>query len=188
MTRHSGDSASECEPSLDGADVSGQLDLRLEEVHRRRTDERGDEHVDGLVVQVLRGVHLLEIAVLEHRDAVPHRHRLDLVVGDVHGGDGELALQRGDLGAHLHAQLRVEVREGLVHQERRGLAHDRTAHRDPLTLATGQLAGLAVEVALQLEVRGGLADASVDLVLRAPSPASTAKPMLSYTVMCGYSA
>jgi hypothetical protein len=121
--------------------------------------------LSGLVVEVLRGVDLLQVAVLEHGDPVAHRHRFDLVVGDVHGGDGELTLQRGDLGAHLHAQLRVEVRQRLVHEERGRLAHDRPAHRHALTLAAGELARLAVEVLLELEDRCRLADARVDLVL-----------------------
>src|SRR5207245_1978828 len=74
------------------------------------------------------------------RDAVAHRHRLDLVVGDVHRGDRELPLDAGDLGTHLHAQLRVEVRERLVHEEDLRLAHDRAPHRDALALTAGQLA------------------------------------------------
>ena len=39
-----------------------------------------------------------------------------------------------DLGAHLDPELRVEVRQRLVHQERLRLAHDRAAHRHPLAL------------------------------------------------------
>ena len=43
---------------------------------------------------MLRGrVDLLEQTVLEHRHAVAHRHGLDLVVGDVDGGDAEAALE-----------------------------------------------------------------------------------------------
>ena len=46
---------------------------------------------------------------IEQDHAVGHGHRLDLVVGDVDHRDAELALQRPDLGAHLGAELRVEV-------------------------------------------------------------------------------
>ena len=42
----------------------------------------GDEQVRGPVVEALRSVDLLE-PPFDHRDAVAHRHRLDLVVGDV---------------------------------------------------------------------------------------------------------
>jgi hypothetical protein len=73
---------------------------------------------------------------------VPERHRLGLVVRHVDGGCAEPGLQRGDLGAGLQPQLRVEVRERLVHQEDLRLAHDRAAHRDALALAAGQLTGL----------------------------------------------
>ena len=93
---------------------------RLEQVHRRRADEPGDEQVTGRVVEHLRRVDLLEPALLEHGDAVAHRHRLDLVVRDVDRGHAEVRLDPGDLGPHLDAQLRVEVRQRLVHEERAG--------------------------------------------------------------------
>src|SRR3712207_7884036 len=48
------------------------------EVHRRGADEARDEGVDRLVVEAERRVDLLEEAVLEHGDAVAHRHGLDL--------------------------------------------------------------------------------------------------------------
>ncbi len=68
-------------------------------------------------IELVRRRDLLEDALAHDRDAVAHRHRLDLIVRDVDGGDAELPLKRADLGAHLHAQLRVEVGERLVHQE-----------------------------------------------------------------------
>ena len=107
-----------------------------------------------------RGVsHCCSRRVLEHRDAVAERHRLGLVVRDVDGGDAEPRLQLGDVGAHLHAQLRVEVGERLVHQEHARLADDRAAHRHALALAAGQLPGLALEERRQLEQLGDLAHA-----------------------------
>jgi len=89
----------------------------LEQVHRRRPDEPGDEEVERLVVEVLRPVDLLQDAHAHDGDPVTHRHRLDLVVGHVDRRRPEIVLELCDLGAHLHAQLRVEVRERLVHQE-----------------------------------------------------------------------
>ena len=88
-----------------------------------------------MLVERLRGVDLLQLALADHRDAVTHRHRLGLVVGDVDGRDAEVVLDARDLGAHLHAQLRVEVRQRLVHQERLRVAHDGPSHRDALALA-----------------------------------------------------
>jgi hypothetical protein len=45
-----------------------------------------------------------------------------------------------DLGAHLHAQLGVEVGQRLVEQEDLGVAHDGAAHRHALALAARELA------------------------------------------------
>ena len=53
-------------------------------------------------------------------------------------------MQRLQLGAHLHAQLGVEVGQRLVEQEHRRLAHDGAAHRHALALAAGELARLAL--------------------------------------------
>ncbi|OPZ51435.1 MAG: hypothetical protein BWY91_02682 [bacterium ADurb.BinA028] len=118
-----------------------------------------------MVVHVARGVALLEVAVLEDRNAVTHGHGLGLVVGDVDRGDAEAALQRRDLGAGLHAQLGVEVGQRLVHEEDLGGADDGAAHGNTLTLTTGEGLRLALEVGLQVEDLGGLEDALGDLVL-----------------------
>ena len=121
------------------------------EVHRRRADEAGDEHVDRPLVQLARRGDLLEHALAQHGDTVAERHRLGLVVGDVDRGRLHPAVHPQDLGAHLAAQLGVEVRQRLVEQEGVGVAHDRTPHRHSLTLATREVGGLAVEVLTELE-------------------------------------
>ena len=111
----------------------------------------GDEQVHRLLVEVARRADLLEHALAQHRDAVAEGHRLGLVVGDVDRGGAEPPLHAGDLGAHLAAQLGVQVGQRLVEQERVGLAHDRPAHRHPLPLAAGEVGRLAVEVLGELE-------------------------------------
>ena len=90
----------------------------LEEVHRRAADEPGDEEVGGAVVELLRGGDLLQLALAHHRDPLPEGHRLDLIVRDVDRRHADLLVDQADLGPHLRAQLGVEVRERLVHQER----------------------------------------------------------------------
>ena len=87
-------------------------------------------------------------------------------MGDVDGGDAERVLQAGDLGPHLDAQLGVEVRERLVHEEGLRLAHDGPAHRHALALTTGELTRFAVEVVVQLQDARCLGHALDDLVLR----------------------
>ena len=154
------------------------------EVHRRRADEAGDEQVDRVLVQRLRGVDLLEHALAHDGDPVAHRHRLGLVVGDVDRRDAEVVLDAGDLGPHLHAQLGVEVRQRLVHQERLRVAHDGPAHRDPLALAAGQRLGLAGEQSSRPRMRAASLHPLVDLGLR---HLLSLRPnaMLSNTLMCG---
>ena len=127
------------------------FDRRRQEVHRRRADEAGHEEVAGVLVELPRCGELLQKAALEYGDPVAERHRLGLVVGDVDRGDAEPLLQPGDLGAHLSAELRVEVRQRLVEEERVGVAHDRATHRHPLALTTGQVARLALEVLVELQ-------------------------------------
>jgi hypothetical protein len=75
----------------------------------------------------------------------------------------QAALNPRDLGPHLHAELGVEVREGLVHQEGLGAANDRAAHRHPLALTSRKVRGLALEIGLEVQNPGGLAHLAVDL-------------------------
>ena len=141
------------------------LEPRIEQVHRGAADEAGHEHVPGPLVELLRAGHLLELPLAHDRDAIAHRHGLDLVVRDVDRGRAEVALECADLGSHLDAQLRVEVRQRLVHQERLGLADDRPAHRDALALPAGQRTRLLVEQLLETQDLGGVLDPPVDLPL-----------------------
>ncbi len=119
------------------------LERRRHEVHRRRADEAGHEQVDRLVVEVHRAAHLLQLARPHHCHPVAQRHGLGLVVGHVYRRGAEPLLDARDLGAHLHAQLGVEVGERLVHEEGRRVAHDRPPHGHALALAarTGWRAG-----------------------------------------------
>ena len=99
------------------------VDTRLDEVHRRRADEAGDEEVPGSYT--LRGVSTCWIRPSSTPRRVSERHRLDLVVGDVNGVDAERAWSR-DLEPASHPELGVEVGQRLVHEEEpRGAARSR---------------------------------------------------------------
>ncbi len=124
----------------DGAVATGG---ERNEVHRRRADEPRDELVGGTLVELGRRRVLLHAAAIEQDDAIGHRHRFRLVVRDVHHRHSELLLQLADLGAHALAQLRIEVRQRLVHQAYRRLGDDRPAERDALLLAARELRRLA---------------------------------------------
>ena len=79
------------------------LEGRLDHVHGGAADEPADEEVHRAVVQGLRLVDLLELALAHHRHALAHRHRLDLVVRHVDRRHREVVLQARDLRAHLDA-------------------------------------------------------------------------------------
>ena len=78
-------------------------------------------------------------------------------------------LQVLELGAQRLAQLGVERRQRLVHQEDARLAHDGAADRDALHLAAGQPVGLAIEQMLDAQRLGGARDAILDLGVGQPA-------------------
>ena len=142
------------------------LDGEAAEVHGRRADELGDERVRRARVERPRGVELLQPRVPQDGNAVTERHRLGLVVRHVHRRRPEARLQCRDVGPHLHAQLGVEIRQRLVHQEHARLADDRATHRHALPLAAGQLPRLALEVLDETEHRRDFAHSPLAFLLR----------------------
>ena len=62
-----------------------------------------------------------------------------LVVGDVDHGRADRVVEPPQLDAHVGPQRRVEVRQGLVEEQDRRLAHERPGQRDPLALTAGEL-------------------------------------------------
>ena len=96
-----------------------------------------------MLVDLGRRADLLDLAVVEDRDAVAHRERLFLVVRDVDERDADLLLDPLQLGLHLLAELEVERAERLVEQEHLRAVDDRAGERDPLALAAGELRRLA---------------------------------------------
>ena len=90
--------------------------------------------------------------VVQHGHAMGQRHGLDLVVGDVDRGDGELMLHMLELGAHMAAQLGIEIGQRLVHQEGGRTAHDGPGQRHALALAAGELARKALQQGIELNL------------------------------------
>ena len=119
----------------------------------------------GLAKTCAGRVVLLQEAAVHHRHLVGHGHGLELVVRHVDDGRVEVLVEALDLGAHLHAQLGVEVGERLVHEEDRRIAHQRAAERDALLLAARELARLALEQVGDVEHARGLLDLLVDLLV-----------------------
>ena len=124
------------------------LDLELEQV--RDPDEPGDEGRVGLVVDLLRRAHLQDPARVHDRDAIAHRQRLVLVVGDVDEGDPDLGLDPLELDLQLLAQLQVQRAQGLVEQEHAWAVDQGAGERNALALAARELARPPVVEALEL--------------------------------------
>src|SRR5262249_21559518 len=108
-------------------------------------DEIGHEPVDRLLVDLARRADLDDPALVHDRDLVGERERLALIVGDVDGGEVEVALQPLELAAHAVAQLGVEIGKRLVEQKKLRLHHQRARQREALLLAAGKLGGVAID-------------------------------------------
>ena len=149
--------------------LPGRAQRAGQEIDRRRADEPGDEQIDRPIVKFARRAQLLQDSVPHDRDAIGHRHRLDLVVGHVDRGDAGCALEAGDLDPHLAAQARVEIGQRLVHQESAGVTHQRPAHGDTLPLSARKLSRPALKQRLEFEHRRSFADAGLDEFARLPA-------------------
>ena len=119
--------------------------------HVRRSDEVGDEARARPFIDVGRRPDLDDLAVVENGDAIGHRQRFALVVGDEDEGDAELLLQRLQLLLHLLAELEVERAERLVEQQHLGPVHQRAGKRHALALAAGKLRRTALLVSGELD-------------------------------------
>ena len=146
-------------------DATGRRHGSAHHVHRRRTDERGDEPRSRPLINVGRSPHLLDAALIHDDDLIGQRHGLHLIVRDENRGRFQAIVQPADLDAHLDAQLGVEIGQRLVEQERLRFAHDGAPHGHALPLPAGQLARLAIEIRRNVEKGGGLAHAPLDFGL-----------------------
>ncbi len=117
----------------------------------RVADEVGHEQARRLLVQLARRTGLRHHGIGHDDDAVRHGQRFLLVVGDVGDGQVELALQVPNILAHAAAQLGVQVRQRLVEQQHLRLQHQGAGDRHALLLATRELRGQAVVVALEAD-------------------------------------
>ena len=106
-----------------------------QEVHPWRAQEPGHEPVGRAVVDLLRRSHLLDAAGVQDRHAVGEGESLDLVVRDVHHRRPDLTVQAPELGSHLDARPRVEVRERLVQEIRVRVPDEGAREGHPLALA-----------------------------------------------------
>ena len=116
-------------------------------------EERGHEAVRRTPVEIARRADLEQLAVPQDGDPVGHRQRFFLVVGHVEDGCPRLAVDAPDLLLHPDAQRPIERSQRLVHQQQRRLERERPGDRHPLLLTAGELARIALAVAVQLDQR-----------------------------------
>jgi hypothetical protein len=105
----------------------------------------------------------LQHAVLQDRDPIPHRHRLDLVMGNEDERGAKRLVLLLQLDPRLHPQLRIKVGQRLIEKEGLRFANDGTAERDALSLATGKLPRLAFQQMVETENVRCIAHATFDL-------------------------
>ena len=140
--------------------------MSVEKVHRRRADESGDKDVRGGIVNVKRGIDLLNDAVFHNTNAVAHRHRLNLVVRHIDHCGFKAGVQLGDFGAHLHAHFGIEIGERFVEQKHFRLPDDCASHGDTLALSSGKSFRASLEIIVNAENLGGFVHPFVDVGFR----------------------
>ncbi len=86
-------------------------------------------------------------------------------MGHIDEGGLQPLVQLGDLGPRLHAQLGIQVRKRLVHEEDGRFTDNGPAQGHALSLTTRELLGLAVQQVLDAQNAAGFLHASLDLGL-----------------------
>ena len=69
------------------------------------TDEIRYEGIFRLVVDLLRGTHLLDVTLVHDNNGVGHSQRFLLIMGDIDKSDAKLIFQADQLVLHVLAQL-----------------------------------------------------------------------------------
>jgi hypothetical protein len=109
---------------------------------------------------------LEQLAVAHDPDAIGEHQCLRLVVGDIDGCDPKRLVELLQFRSRLLAQLEIEIRKWLVHEEDVRSPDDGAAEGDALALTSRELTRFAVEQHLELEHAGDRVDALDDLPLR----------------------
>src|SRR5579884_2683175 len=151
--------------------------LRRDDVGRqqvRHAEEARHEPGLRMLVQLRGRTELLDVPVIHDHDAVSHRHRLFLVVRDVHERDADLVLDPLQLELHLLAQLEIERAERLVEEQHARLVDE----RDALLLAARQLARLASLEPREADELQRLADAAPQIAALHLAPTEAERDVL----------
>ena len=138
--------------------------VEIQQVHRGRADEAGDEGGGGPVVDFLRAAELLDNAVVHHHDFVAHLHGFQLVMRDVDGGGAHAVVQGAEFQRHMFAEFGIQSAQGFVHQKTGGVADDGATKGDALAVAARQAADGLFKDRGDAEDFGDFVDLGADLV------------------------
>src|SRR5439155_8301901 len=130
--------------------VGAERSRRLAAKDVRTTHERGDEQIDGVLVQVVGRAGLFQSSLVEDCDAIAKVERFFLLVRHKHRRDPDALDDFAQLVARPLPERRVEIRQWFVEQQDARLGRERARQRDALLLAAGQLLDLASLVAGQI--------------------------------------
>ena len=151
-------------------------------------EEAGDERRARAAKDLARRADGLDAAAVHHHYRFGKRERLSLVVGHIDGGEAETVLQHLELQPHLVAQLRIEIGQRLVEQDKPWLVHQRASERNALLLSAAQFRAPACRgqpTARRFRESGPTRAARSAFAI--PRTLS-GKPTLSATDICGHTA
>ncbi|KAF0120033.1 MAG: phenol hydroxylase [Methylocystaceae bacterium] len=128
----------------------------------RFADEGDDERRSRAVVKLFRRPNLFDAAFVEHDDAIRKLHRFILIMRDENRRQSRLLVNVAQPAAQILAHARVKGAEGLVEQQHARFDGERARKRDALTLAAGELRGIAAAESVELHELQKLRDARLD--------------------------
>ena len=129
-------------------------------------DEVSDEGVHRLVVNILRGTDLLNLAFAHDHDGVGHTQGFLLIVGDKDEGDSRGFLDFFQFLLHILAQLQIESTQRLVQQQNLRLVDQRPGNGHTLLLTAGQAGDPAMGKARQHNHAQHFLNLFLDLLFR----------------------
>ena len=103
--------------------------------------------------------------MVHDHELISNSHRLELILGDMYGRGSKSLVQQFQLGAHLVAQARVEVRDRLGEEEKIGLLGQGATESDALLLAAAQSRDPLVNDRIQVQEAYCRTDATSNFVL-----------------------
>jgi hypothetical protein len=122
--------------------ASGAGDLACENI--RGSKKARHEEIRRPLVELDWRTNLLHDAIVHHGDPIADGIRFLLIMRDEDGRNSEALLEFAKLAANLDAQLRIEIRQGLVEEQHLGSNRDYPREGNTLLLAAGELRGAAI--------------------------------------------